>query len=174
MINYFIVPGIGNSGPEHWQTYFERSASNFTRINQIDWDSPSCNDWTEGINKAISGYDLSTVVLIGHSLGCMAIVHWAQKYNQKIKGAMLVAPSDVKAPQYTFSTIGFDPIPLFKIDFKTIIVASTNDEWISMERAEFFAEKWGSEFIDIGKAGHINAASGYGEWKDGLKILKSI
>ena len=104
----------------------------------------------------------------------MAIVHWAQKYNQKIKGAMLVAPSDVEAPQYTFPTIGFDPIPLFKIDFKTIIVASTNDEWISMERAEFFAEKWGSEFIDIGKAGHINAASGYGEWKDGLKILKSI
>lgn len=174
MTNYFIVPGIGNSGPEHWQSYFEKSASNFTRINQLDWDGPSCADWIENINAAISNYDLTTVVLIGHSLGCAAIAQWAQKYNRKIKGALLVAPSDVEAPQYIFPTIGFDPIPLSKIDFKTILIASTNDEWISIERAEFFAKKWGSEIINIGDAGHINAASGYGEWKEGLRILKSI
>ncbi|MFC3561273.1 RBBP9/YdeN family alpha/beta hydrolase [Pedobacter jamesrossensis] len=64
--------------------------------------------------------------------------------------------------------------PLMQINFKRIVVASINDEWISKERDEFFAKNWGSELISIGEAGHINAASGFGEWKEGLEILKSI
>ncbi|MBS1793451.1 MAG: alpha/beta hydrolase [Acidobacteria bacterium] len=32
--NYLIVPGLGNSGTEHWQTFFEKSGGNFQRINQ--------------------------------------------------------------------------------------------------------------------------------------------
>jgi predicted alpha/beta hydrolase family esterase len=40
MTNNFIIPGLGNSGPEHWQTYFENSAENFLRINQQEWDAP--------------------------------------------------------------------------------------------------------------------------------------
>ena len=87
---------------------------------------------------------------------------------------MLVAPSDIEAPVYTFSATGFTPIPFDKINFKTIVVASENDEWVSLERAKFFAAKWGSEFISIGNAGHINAASGYGQWQQGREILKML
>lgn len=170
--NYFIVPGLGNSGPEHWQTFFEKSGNNFQRINQQDWDSPRCEDWISTIDKTVSNYDLSTVVLIGHSLGCSTIAHWAAKYKRQIKGAMLVAPSDLEAPQYTFPATGFAPIPLDKIDFKTIIVASADDVWVSLERAKLFAESWGSEFINIGNAGHINVASGFTNWQEGLEILK--
>jgi predicted alpha/beta hydrolase family esterase len=174
MTNYFIIPGLGNSGEEHWQTFFEESLSNIQRINQQDWETPKCIDWIETIDKSISAYDLSTIVLIGHSLGCAAIVHWANKFGKKIKGALLVAPSDSESPKYTFKTIGFETIPLNKISFKTIIVASANDYWISPERATFFADSWGSKFINIGDAGHINAASGYGKWKEGLEILKKF
>jgi len=143
MTNYFIIPGLGNSGEEHWQTFFEQSGSNFQRIVQQEWDAPDCNDWINTIDKAIAGYDPSTVVLIGHSLGCATIAHCA-------------------------------PIPIDKINFKTIVVASENDEWVSLERAKFFAATWGSEFISIGNAGHINTASGYGQWKQGLEILKML
>ncbi|GGE57455.1 hypothetical protein EV200_103242 [Pedobacter psychrotolerans] len=174
MTNYFIIPGLGNSGPDHWQTHFENSGENFTRIEQQDWETPTSNDWITNIEEALSGYDLSTVVLIGHSLGCTAIANWAKHYQKKIKGALLVAPSDLEAPKYTFDTIGFDHVPLDKISFKTIVVASTNDEWVSIKRAAFFAEKWGSEFINIGNAGHINADAGFGEWPNGLEILKTL
>lgn len=174
MTNYFIVPGLGNSGPEHWQTFFETSGDNFQRINQQEWDAPVCKDWVETIDKAITGYDLSTVILIGHSLGCSTIAHWANQYNKKIKGALLVAPSDVEAQHYTFPAKGFAPVPKDKINFKTIVVASTNDQWVSFERAKYFADNWGSEFISIGDAGHINAASGHKEWKEGLEILKTL
>ncbi len=95
-------------------------------------------------------------------------------YEIQIKGALLVAPSDIEATKYKFPATGFAPIPLNKINFKTIVVASSNDIWVSLARAIFFADHWGSEFINIGDAGHINADSGHSEWNDGLKILKSI
>jgi len=174
MTNYFIVPGLGNSGPEHWQTHFEKSGNNFQRINQKEWEAPVCKDWIETIDKAVSGYELSNVVLIAHSLGCAAIAHWATVNKRKIKGAMLVSPSDTEAPNYNFPTKGFDPMPKERIDFKTMVVASTDDVWVTLDRARYFANNWNSEFISIGAAGHINVSSGFGEWKEGLEILKKL
>ena len=174
MTNYLIVPGLGNSGPEHWQTYFETTRNNFKRIIQQEWDAPICKDWVTTIDKTVTNYDPITVILIGHSLGCSTIAHWATEYKKKIKGALLVAPSDVEAQQYSFPAKGFAPIPNEKINFKTIVVASEDDQWVSLVRAKYFADTWGSEFINIGKAGHINAASGHYEWKEGLIILQRI
>lgn len=174
MTTYLIVPGLGNSGPDHWQSYFQDSGDNFHRIEQLEWNKPICEEWIAAIDKKVLEFDLSTVVLIGHSLGCTAIAHWASKYKRQIKGALLVAPSDLEAPQYTFPAAGFSPIPLDTITFRTIMIASSDDIWVSLDRARFFAQKWGSEFINIGKAGHINVQSGYTNWNEGLEILKKI
>lgn len=174
MTHYFIVPGLGNSGPGHWQTWFEKSGDHFTRIQQQEWDAPICSDWINTMDKAIEGYDPSAVVMVGHSLGCSAIAHWALRTGKIIKAAMLVAPSDIEAPVYHFPATGFAPVPLSRIPFKTIVVASNDDPWVSISRARYFADNWGSEFISIGNAGHINAASGYGAWPEGLSILKTL
>lgn len=87
---------------------------------------------------------------------------------------MLVAPSDMEAPHYDFPTKGFDPMPTERIDFKTIVVARTDDVWVTLDRAKYFADNWNSEFIAIAEAGHINVSSGFGEWKEGLEILKKL
>lgn len=174
MTNYLIVPGLGNSGPEHWQTYFESKGNNFYRVNQQEWDAPICEQWINNIDKKILEFDLSTVVLVAHSLACSAVAHWAKKYKRQIKGALLVAPSDFEAPQYTFLATGFTPIPLDKLNFKTIVVASADDVWVSLERAKFFADQWESEFVNIGNAGHINVASGHTTWEEGLYLLKKL
>lgn len=174
MTNYLIIPGLGNSGPEHWQSYFERSGKNFYRVEQKEWDSPTCEDWIQTIEQKLASFDPSSVVLIGHSLGCTTIAHWAKKYPKSIKGALLVAPSDIESQHYSFPATGFSPIPLERLNFKTLVVASEDDEWVSLDRAKFFADSWGSEFINLGKAGHINIASGHTQWKKGLELLKSL
>ena len=172
MTSYFIIPGLGNSGPQHWQTYFENAGPNFRRINQLEWETPDCHTWVQTIDQTLSMYDLSEVVLIGHSLGCAAIIHWAHKYRHVIKGAFLVAPSDIEDSRYDFPVKDFAPMPLEPLPFKSVVVASTNDPWVSIERAARFASAWGSELINLGDAGHINTASGYGEWEEGLVLLK--
>jgi len=174
MSTYFIIPGLGNSGPEHWQTWFETQGPEFHRVEQKEWDAPDRDDWLVNIEKALKGQDLSQVVLIGHSLGCVAVAHWAKRYGHVIRGAMLVAPSDIDAPVYTFPATGFSPIPLEKIPFPTIVVASMDDVWVSLDRAKFFADNWGSGFVNIGAAGHINSASGHHRWTKGLEILKRL
>lgn len=174
MTHYLIIPGLGNSGPEHWQTYFEQSGENFTRIEQTEWDAPDCRDWVETIHAALAPYDLSNVVLIGHSLGCTTIAHWSHQYQMAIKGAFLVAPSDIEMPVYDFPATGFVPIPLRKLPFPSMVVASSDDPWVSLDRAKQFADAWGSVFVNIGEAGHINAAAGYGPWEKGLELLRQL
>lgn len=173
---YFIIPGLGNSGEGHWQTHFETQGSHFKRIEQTEWDAPQCQDWIRRIDEALTGHDLANAVLVGHSLGCVTIAHWARQTGKTVRGALLVAPSDLEAEQYqkAFPAKGFTPIPREKIAFRTIVVTSENDPWISTTRARYFAEQWGSEFISLGDAGHINVASGYGPWPQGLEILRSL
>ena len=172
---YLTIPGVTNSGPEHWQTLWEkRFPEKFRRIQQDNWDTPVCSDWIAQIDKDVKAAGAENVILLAHSLGCTALAHWAKEYRTPIKGAFLVGPSDCEAETYTFDTKGFAPIPLDKLPFQSLVAASTNDKWVSFNRARFFADAWGSELVNIGDAGHINADSGHGEWPEGLELLKRL
>jgi predicted alpha/beta hydrolase family esterase len=169
----FILPGLNNSGPQHWQTLWEREYD-FTRIQQQDWDTPVCEDWITTIDNIVTQYPLDQVILVGHSLACCTVAHWANRFNRVIKGALLVGPSDVEAPSYPPGTTGFQPMPLNKLPFQAVTVASTDDEYVTMERAQQFADAWESSLVNIGNRGHINSASNLGSWSEGFALLKQL
>jgi len=62
-------------------------------------------------------------------------------------------------------------LPQQPLPAPSIMVGSTNDPWMAAPRAELWARRWGSRFIDGGALGHINAESGLGDWPEGLEIL---
>lgn len=167
------LPGYAGSGKTHWQSLWEKEFG-FKRIEQEDWINSTCDEWVEVIDAEISKHNAEDVIVVAHSLGCIALTYWAEKYNKNIKGALLVAPCDTEAVSAPAGIIGFEPIPEIELPFKSIVVASLNDGYLSYERAEAFADCWGSELINIGNAGHINAESGYGSWSWGLKLLKRL
>ncbi len=174
----FILPGLGNSGPEHWQSYWERSNPTFKRIIQAEWDTPDCQDWVATLDQAIAASD-EKLVLVGHSSSCALVGHWASFAKntaqiKKVKGALLVAPSDAEAHNYPAGTKNFQPMPLQTLPFASIVVASTDDIYVSVARAQFFAQAWGSDFINIGAAGHINSATGLGDWPEGMQLLQAL
>ncbi|MFI5161782.1 MAG: RBBP9/YdeN family alpha/beta hydrolase [Sphingobacteriales bacterium] len=168
-----LIPGIGNSGLRHWQTIWGRRYG-FARVRQQDWETPACADWVSNLNTCIKQNDPKNLILVAHSAACMALVQWVQQYEKIVKGALLVAPADADAPSFPAEATGFSPVPLIKLPFPSIVVASTNDQFVTLERARQFAEAWGSEFVNIGDAGHINMSSGYGEWDAGLEILNRL
>ena len=143
-----LVPGLGSSGPQHWQTIWEKRY-NFTRVEQKDWETPLRSDWVANIQASIEKQGPDEIILVGHSLACIAIAYWAKEFNVKIKYALLVAPADSEADTFPPVTSGFSPVPLSRLPFPSVVVTSTNDDYVSPERAYFFAGCWGSELINI-------------------------
>ena len=168
-----LVPGLGNSDGQHWQSYWEQSY-HFPRVNQLDWQTPICGDWMEALDKAVVNYSPSDVILVCHSLACATMAVWAEKYGRTIKAALLVAPADTEKIDFPAKAVGFSPMSLQKLSFPSIVVASTNDEYVSLARARYFAQCWGSHFVNIGAMGHINSATNLKDWPQGLQLFLKL
>ncbi|MFY7997464.1 MAG: RBBP9/YdeN family alpha/beta hydrolase [Candidatus Kapaibacteriota bacterium] len=174
MNNIFILPGLGNSGEQHWQTRWEALHPSWKRILQDDWDTPVCADWVRRIDETLANIPDGTAVLIAHSSSCAAVAHLVQTTKHRIKSALLVAPSDPLDAAYPAGPTGFAPVPLLRLPFPSMVVASENDEYISLEQAQKYAEAWGSRLVNIGAKGHINSSSGLGDWEEGLALLSEL
>ena len=172
-IRFLTIPGLASSGPQHWQTIWETQYPHlFSRVEQVNWDWPVKQEWVATLQDWISKLAEPTI-LVAHSLGCITVAHWAQEHSSDyVQGAFLVAPADADMSQRLNFVIDFAPIPTSPLPFKSVVVASTNDMYATITRSEKFAENWGSEFINIGEKGHINAVSGLGDWLEGKKMLQ--
>jgi uncharacterized protein len=168
--NVLILPGWQNSGPNHWQSRWER-AHGYARVEQHDWARPLRGDWISRVEDELLTRDLTPnqlAVLVAHSLGCMTAVAWAahSKNTQLVGGALLVAPPDCEREDVREALPGWAPIPLQKLPFPSVVFASSNDPFCTLARARVFAAAWGSELIEVGPRGHLNSDSGLGDWPE--------
>lgn len=170
----FVVPGIGNSGPAHWQSRWQAAHPDWRRMEIPDWDDVECGEWVEAIERQIGALGEGTVI-VAHSLGCLAVAHWAARHAPKIRGALLVAVPDPTAAAFPASSArGFTPLPDERLPFPSVIVASTDDPYGSADYARARAKAWGSEFVDAGARGHLNGESGLGDWDQGMRLLRAL
>ena len=65
-------------------------------------------------------------------------------------------------------------MPSTPLPYRSIVVASSNDPFCPVRRAGAYARSWGSEFVRMQNAGHINVESGHGDWPLGLALLGSL
>jgi uncharacterized protein len=172
-----MVPGLYDSGPDHWQSIWRAKHPEYHRVRQENWETPRCSDWVRALHHAICWIGRRPVVLVGHSLACATIAHYAAEHADgegRIVGAFLAAPTDVEASTFPPGSTGFAPMPLQKLPFRSLVVASSDDPYVSPDRAEHFARAWGSRVIQIANAGHINTASGHGAWPEGEAWLEEM
>ncbi len=172
-----VLPGWQNSGPRHWQTLWEQQNPIFLRVQQRDWEFPHREWWLERITAEVKQAP-APIVFAAHSLGCIALAHWCKAAPSaevsKIKGALMVAPADVDRKDSPKQLQDFAPVPHNLLPFPSIVVASSNDPYLTPERAREFARGWGSRFVNIGAAGHVNGESGLGDWPEGKRLLRHL
>jgi predicted alpha/beta hydrolase family esterase len=169
-----IVPGIGNSGPDHWQSRWQASHEGMRRLEVGSWDQPECGDWVAAIERTMRALGPDTLI-VAHSLGCLAVAHWAAAAGHAAcRGALLVAVPDPHGPAFPAAAHGFAPLPERHFDFPSLIVASEDDPYAAPEHARRCAQAWGSRLHRAGKLGHINAASGLGDWEPGWQLLEAL
>ena len=172
--NVLTLAGLWNSGPQHWQTLWEGKHPEWVRVAHRDWNNPTCHEWVAELDAAIAACE-GPPLLVAHSLGTMLIAQWARSGSQlKVAGAFMVCPSDVEAPSYPVDANGFAPIPMEKLPFPSVVVASNDDPFVTIERARELATAWGSRLVEIGAAGHVNGDAGFGEWPEGEKLLEAF
>lgn len=175
-----IVPGLDGSGPEHWQSrwqkVFAQNNCAVRRVRQENWAEPSYDGWLKKLASAVAR-SKKPVLLVAHSLGSILAVHAAHKgLLANVAGALLVAPADVEnSPQEEARRVeAFSPVPLSQLPFPALVVASRNDPWLSVRRARLLARYWGATFVDAGRVGHIGNQSELGCWLDGLLFLDRL
>jgi predicted alpha/beta hydrolase family esterase len=170
-VDILIVPGWSSSGPDHWQSRWERNLSTARRVEQDDWFNPDKDRWVGRLIEAVAA-TTRPPVLVAHSLGVAVVAHAAAKLPPGlVAGAFLVAPADVdNAHDWPINDTHarFAPLPEAALSFPSALVASASDPYCSLDRARRLAERWGSRLIEAGEVGHINVGSGHGPWPEGL------
>lgn len=169
-----ILPGWQNSGPDHWQSRWE-VLHGYRRVDQSDWMTPRRGDWMARLDEVLLGLD-GPAVLVAHSLGCILSAAWAahSRHTARVKAALLVAPGDPEPEALRVQLPSWAPVVLQPLPFRSVLVGSRNDPYCTEARARRFAEAWGSRYIDLGDAGHINAESGLGDWPQGHAWLQEL
>jgi uncharacterized protein len=169
-----ILPGWQNSGPDHWQSRWERRHG-YQRVEQSDWMHPLRGDWIARLEEVLLGCD-APVVLAAHSLGCLQVAAWAahSRNTHRVKGALLVAPPDSEQEDLRQQLTGWAPIVRGPLPFRSILVASTDDPFGAFDNARELATQWRSTLHPIGPRGHINADSALGDWPKGHALLQEL
>jgi predicted alpha/beta hydrolase family esterase len=172
MATVLILPGIGGSGPEHWQTRWEQQRREYRRVQMPDWDRPDVDVWVSELEAAVAAAPAPAVV-VAHSLGCLALAHYCGR-GGRVAAALLVAVPDPAGPEFPAVARTFADFPRMPLGFPSRVVASRDDSYGSFEFAQGCARDWGSAFTDVGAAGHINAESGLGDWPAGQALLAGL
>lgn len=162
-----IVPGLGDSGPDHWQTHLERDDPEAVRANQPDWTTPELGRWSASLARHLPDRD-EGAILVAHSFGCFAAACAARTNRRQVRALMLVAPPDPR--RFGLSA----RLPRSPLEAPTILIASTNDPWCDAEVARHLAHRWGAQFLSLGNAGHINVDSGFGPWPFGRRLVDTL
>ncbi len=116
------------------------------------------------------------MLLVAHSLGTSLTMKWSfdqPAAAKKVAGAFLVAPSDRDRfrVQGRPEPRGFGQMILKRLPFPSMIITSSNDDRVSLERAQAFAGAWGSTLVNAGNFGHLGSAAKLGLWPAGLVWL---
>jgi len=171
-LTILVLPGLGGAGPDHWQTAWQQAFPTMRRVEQSNWERPVYEDWSARLTQDVARAP-RPIVLIAHSLGTSLTMRWSfdeREHAQKVTGAFLVAPTDRDRfdAQPASPVRGWGPMILEPLPFRSMVIASRDDDRVSFDRARVFARAWGAAFVDAGNLGHIGSAAKLGLWPFGL------
>jgi predicted alpha/beta hydrolase family esterase len=179
-----IVPGLRDHVDEHWQTLLAAGLAarggKVRTVAPLGRDDLRCCARVEALEQEASLID-GPLIIVAHSGGCLTVAHWAQRTQRLVAGALLAVPPDFERPMPDgYPTIeqlqahGWLPVPRTRLPFSSIVAASRNDPLARIERVTELARDWGSRFVDLGEVGHLNPASGYGEWPQAEDFIRQL
>jgi uncharacterized protein len=179
-----IVPGLRDRSDNHWQPLlgvkliWSRPVRSVPPGGRENLDLAARVAAIQDELESIHG----PVIIVAHSAGVLMLAHWAQQHRRaNILGALLATPADLETPMpegypplAALQKNGWLPVPRTRLPFPSIVAASSNDPLASLTCVEQLARDWGSELVQLGEVGHLNPASGYGEWPLAVELIARL
>jgi predicted alpha/beta hydrolase family esterase len=168
-----VIPGIGGSGPDHWQTWLEeqlQAAGRQTlRPEFADLDHAVLSEWLSALRATLADLPADGFDVVAHSLGAAVWLHHVDDPGDSPRAArvLLVAPP---APDLDVEEApGFLPPPMDVDAVRrgadgTVLVAGEADPYLPDGIGMAYGRPLRMAATVIPNGGHLNAESGYGEW----------
>lgn len=136
-------------------------------------DEPQVEDWVAVIEKEAAG----NCVLVGHSLGCIAILRYLEK--EKAAGAVLVAGFAEKLGDDFKAIENFVEKPLEfasvrKNCGKIVAIFSDNDPYVPLSQVALFEKELGAATLVLHARGHFSSSEGTTELPEALSAVLEI
>jgi len=175
-----IVPGLRDHVAEHWQTLLVPRLTKVKTVTPLEHDKLSLVARINAIQEAIEEID-GPIIVVAHSAGTLMMAHWAEWHTANIRGVLLVCPPDIETPMPApypalepLKERGWLPVPRQPLPFRSIVCTSNNDPLTTLDKVIALANDWGSEIVHLGNVGHLNPASGYGNWPQGDVLIQQL
>ncbi|BAO88382.1 RBBP9/YdeN family alpha/beta hydrolase [Caballeronia cordobensis] len=172
-VTLVTVPGLHGSDAAHWQSWLETEVPGARRVGQRDWDTPNLAIWSDAVRDVLASVE-GPVVIAAHSFGCLATAHALGQPDanhaqaSKVKGVLFVAPAS--PAKFRFA----GAFSARRLDTLSLVVGSETDPWMPLDEARTLAQRWNSAFVNLGKAGHINTAAGFGPWPLAKHFIETL
>jgi predicted alpha/beta hydrolase family esterase len=176
-----LVPGLRGHVEDHWQTRLAATRPNVRTVAPLGRTQASLRARVTLLDRVVADVE-GPVVLVAHSAGVLATVHWAATYTgSDVVGALLATPPTFARPlppEYPsirqLRDHGWLPIPRRPLPFPSIVAASDNDPLSCPVRLRALAMAWGSRYHSLGPVGHLNPASGFGDWPEAQDLIDVV
>jgi len=175
-----IVPGLRDRVAEHWQTLLAARIPRVREVPPMGRADLDCRKRIEALEAEASTIE-GPVIIVAHSGGTIIVAHWARQTRRPVLAALLATPPDFEEPMPAgypaleeLRAGGWLPVPRAQLPFPSIVAASRNDPLARYERVAELAHCWGSRLADLGEVGHLNPASGYGEWLAAENLIAEV
>lgn len=151
----FVIHGWGGYPDEGWRPWLKKELEKrrfdvFTPV-MPKTNFPICEEWVDYLQQLVGKSRLNDI-FIGHSLGCITIFRFLEKFarKEKVAGAVLVAGFTDDLGIKELSNFFKEKINFKKIKKccqKFIAIHSDNDPYVSLKYGEIFEQKLGAKLI---------------------------
>jgi uncharacterized protein len=176
-----LVPGLRGHVEDHWQTRLAASLPGARMVTPLGRTNAGLRARVTLLDHVVEQV-AGPVILVAHSAGVLVTAHWAAQYSPtRVLGALLATPAtlatELPAEYPSIAELrahGWLPIPRQPLPFPSIIAASSNDPLANPVRLGSLAASWGSRIHDLGAVGHLNPASGFGDWPRAVELIDQL
>ena len=176
-----LVPGLRGHVEDHWQTRLAASLPGARMVTPLGRTNPALRARVTLLDQMVQQV-AGPVILVAHSAGVLVTAHWAAQYHPtRVVGALLATPptfaAELPAEYPSIDELrahGWLPIPREPLPFPSIVAASSDDPLANPVRLAGLAAAWGSRVHDLGAVGHLNPASGFGDWPGAVELIDEL